>query len=656
MNSLNTLGNKVKGPILILGAGGFIGANLFNRLCQTRPDIFGVARQLNWRLAQSPIQQVLIGDLNQPQFFDQLLDLVKPQTIIDCVGYGGYPFQTNIASIFNTNVTRVAMTLNRLKDCRFGAYVYCGTSSEYGETSILPPEDTASNPNSFYAASKAGATDIISYSGKYLKIPCINLRLYSVYGPWEEPTRLIPQIIIQGEQGKLPNLAAADISRDFVYVDDACESILLAGHLLTPDLYGSSINIASGIETTLKEVAATSKRLFKIADDPQYSYPPRSWDTLHWQGKSDKAKQKLGWQSTTLFAEGLKKTQLWFQSCTCKPIYLSADQTIPPVKLQGLSAIIACYQDGPAISIMYERLIQVFKQLNLDYEIIFVNDGSPDQCEAEILKISREDSRVMGITHSRNFGSQSAFLSGLQLASKETMVLLDGDLQDPPELIPAFLQQFRAGYAIVYGRREKREGHFIWNIAANLFYRLLNHFSEVPIPLFAGDFGLIDRRVANHILSFPERDFFLRGIRAYVGFKQTGVDYVRPKRQFGTSTNSFLRYIGWAKKGILSFSNRPLHMLSWGGILLLMLSAGGASLQIFLKLMYPELVPRSVTTLILVIMFFGSLNLFGIAVIGEYIGYIFNEVKKRPRFIRESLLIAGEKKALGNDPQKLHTL
>ncbi len=209
----------------------------------------------------------------------------------------------------------------------------------------------------------------------------------------------------------------------------------------------------------------------------------------------------------------------------------------------------ACYRDNQAIPIMYQRLKDTFAKLNVDHEIIFVNDGSPDDSEEVIRAISQNDRRVRGISHSRNFGSQAAFRSGMEIATKNSCVLLDGDLQDPPELIESMLGKWREGYDVVYGRRVKREAPLLMQFAYKAFYRLFDYFSYVSIPHDAGDFSLMDKRVVQAVLSFPERDLFLRGVRAFAGFKQTGIDYVRPERMFGVTTNSLLKNIGWAKKG-----------------------------------------------------------------------------------------------------------
>jgi dolichol-phosphate mannosyltransferase len=309
---------------------------------------------------------------------------------------------------------------------------------------------------------------------------------------------------------------------------------------------------------------------------------------------------------------------------------------------KSITSVVACYNDERAIPIMYERLVATFRKIGVDYEIIFVNDGSPDDCAGAILQITARDPRVIGITHSRNFGSQMAFRSGMEIATKDACVLLDGDLQDPPELIEQFYQQWQAGYDVVYGRRIKREMPMAWGVLYKAFYRVFAAFSYVNIPLDAGDFSLIDKRVVGWLLTCPERDLFMRGLRAYVGFKQTGVDYIRPERMFGASTNNLFRNIAWAKRGIFSFSNTPLTMLTAGGIIMLALSGALGLVSILIRVFAPQLAPRGATTILLSILFFGALNLFAIGLVGEYVAKIMEEVKGRPRLIRSVLLRNGE--------------
>ena len=290
---------------------------------------------------------------------------------------------------------------------------------------------------------------------------------------------------------------------------------------------------------------------------------------------------------------------------------------------------------------MHERLVALFNRLGLDYEIIFVNDCSPDNSAEVIRHITSSDPHVIGITHSK-FCSQSAFKSGMAMASKEACVLLDGDLQDPPEIIEDFVREWRAGADVVYGRRIKREMPVMLEACYRAFYRLFSALSEVPIPKDAGDFSLMDRCVVYWILQCQERDAFLRGLRAYVGFKQVGVDYIRPEWMFGVSTNNWIKNIGWAKKGIFSFSRIPLHMLTALGGFTCVGTFVLALFSVTLRLTAPELVPKGMTFLSLLVMFFGSFAILGIGLLGEYIGKIFEESKARPPFIRRDVIVHGE--------------
>jgi dolichol-phosphate mannosyltransferase len=298
---------------------------------------------------------------------------------------------------------------------------------------------------------------------------------------------------------------------------------------------------------------------------------------------------------------------------------------------------------------MYQRLKATFAKLNVDHEIVFVNDGSPDDSEEVIRAISQNDRRVRGISHSRNFGSQAAFRSGMEIATKNSCVLLDGDLQDPPELIEAMVAKWREGYDVVYGRRVKRQAPLLMQFAYKAFYRLFDYFSYVRIPHDAGDFSLMDKRVVQAVLTFPERDLFLRGVRAYTGFRQTGIDYTRPERMFGVTTNSLFKNIGWAKKGILSFSYAPLNILSASGFILLAASGLLVLLQIAARLLFPGSAPKGATTLLIAILFFGSMNLFAVSLVGEYVAKIFEEVKRRPHFIRRSVIKEGEVRFAASD-------
>ena len=471
-----------------------------------------------------------------------------------------------------------------------------------------------------------------------------NLRLYSVYGPFEDSSRLIPVLCEASLRGELPVLARAEVTRDFVHVDDVVEAFADTAQMMGPDLAGESINIGSGTPTTLAVLADLAITSFGLNAEPRFNPAAgRAWDTDNWYAETNKAKRLLGWSAKINLADGLKQTRDWWQAHLVNADFKRlTKRTQPRKEKNSISAVIACYRDAQAIPIMHERLVVVFQQLGLDYEIIFVNDNSPDDSAEVIREISARDPHVIGITHSRNFGSQAAFRSGMGLASKEAVVLMDGDLQDPPELIKAFVERWRAGADVVYGRRIKREMPGLLEACYRSFYRVCAIMSEVPVPKDAGDFSLIDRTVVYWLLQCQERDSFLRGLRAYVGFRQEGVDYVRPERMFGVSTNNWIKNIGWAKKGIFSFSRMPLHLLTAMGGIATFVTILLATFTILVRLFDAESTPKGVTFLSLLVMFFGSFTLLGIGLLGEYIGKILEETKARPPFIRRSLIVRGE--------------
>ncbi len=301
-----------------------------------------------------------------------------------------------------------------------------------------------------------------------------------------------------------------------------------------------------------------------------------------------------------------------------------------------ISVVIACYRDAQAIPIMYRRLTRVFQRLRVDYEIIFVNDGSPDQTEVILKNLVSSDQHVVAINHSRNFSSQMAFTSGMNLATGDAVVFMDGDLQDPPEIIPLFWEKYLKGNDVVYGIRVKRDEVWYMQFLYKLFYRFFRKLAYVHMPVDAGDFSLIDRRVIEELKKFPERDRFIRGLRAWVGFTQIGVAYVRPQRMFGHSTNNFFKNFRWAIKGIFSFSYMPLEMITNLSLIVGIAAFLGIIWQVINRILDPS-TPRGISTIIVVVLFLGAVQLLGISILGEYLMKIFEEVKQRPPYIVKSI-------------------
>ena len=641
--SLDVHIQALKGPVIVTGASGFIGANLFKILIAHRKDVFAVVRrEKGWRLAEIDDEHIIAVDLNDSAASKNLVNSLSPQTVFDCASYGAYSFEEDPALIYKTNFQSLVDLVSMLSANSVAAYIHAGSSSEYGTNSAAPMELDRCEPNSHYAVSKVAAATYLRYMGKERKFPAINLRLYSVYGPLEDSSRLIPNLLRHALVGKLPPFVDPNTSRDFVYVDDVCAAFIMAATKMQPEFYGESFNIGSGIKTTISDLAEVTRSVFDVTEEPQYGkMEGRAWDLAEWYSNPEKAKTLLGWEPAYDLSAGLMTSANWVRQLSDTE-FRAGTKKNSANKKRSISAIIACYMDGQAIPVMYRRLTDTFQKIGIDYEIIFVNDGSPDNSAEIIRELSITDSRVIGISHSRNFGSQMAFRSGMELSTKQGVVLLDGDLQDPPELIEQFYPQWEQGYDVVYGRRVRRDMPWYWGILYKLFYRIFAAFSYIKIPHDAGDFSLIDRRVVGWMLKCPERDLFMRGIRAYVGFGQTGVDYVRPERMFGKSTNNLIKNMDWAKKGILSFSNTPLTILTALGVVLLGASFVLAIAVALLRIFFPDIAPRGVTTLLIVILAFGSLNLFAIGLVGEYVAKIMAEVKGRPRLIRAALIRNGK--------------
>lgn len=315
-------------------------------------------------------------------------------------------------------------------------------------------------------------------------------------------------------------------------------------------------------------------------------------------------------------------------------------------RTRKVSAIVACYKDAQAIPIMAERLVATFEKIGCDHEVIFVNDGSPDDSQDVLEKLAATSPKLKAITHSRNFGSQAAFTSGMKRATGDACVLLDGDLQDPPEVIEEFYRVWLEGYDVVYGVRTRREMPFFWEFAYKAFYRVFQRLAYIRVPVDAGDFSLIDRRVMNVLQELPERDRFMRGLRAWTGFKQTGVPYVRPERMFGRSTNNLLSNFRWAKKGIFSFSYIPLEFISIAALLVSLLAIVAIIIQIIGRILDPT-IPQGISTIIVVCLFLGAVQLVSLAFIAEYLAKVFEEVKARPHYIVAKLLNFEEGKPEG---------
>jgi dolichol-phosphate mannosyltransferase len=297
-----------------------------------------------------------------------------------------------------------------------------------------------------------------------------------------------------------------------------------------------------------------------------------------------------------------------------------------------LSVIVPLFNEEEIVATTYSRLEDVLR--DVEHELIFVNDGSKDRTEEILEELIPENSANRIVSFSRNFGHQAAFSAGMANATGDAVVIIDGDLQDPPELILEMLEKWREGFQVIYAQRKKREGEtFFKKFTAKAFYRLLNTFTSVNIPVDTGDYRLMDRVVVDQINNLPERSRFLRGLVCWVGYKQTGVQYDRAERSAGESKYPISKMLRLAMDGITSFSSSPLKLSLIVGFIATGVGFLAGLWALVSKFLYPESTDPGWTSLMITVIFIGGIQLITIGILGEYIGRIYDEVKQRPLYI-----------------------
>lgn len=298
-----------------------------------------------------------------------------------------------------------------------------------------------------------------------------------------------------------------------------------------------------------------------------------------------------------------------------------------------LSVIIPSYNEERNVGIMHERLTKTLSEITDSYEMIFVNDCSKDQTLLRIKELAERDSHVKYLSFSRNFGHQIAVSAGLDFCTGEAVVIIDGDLQDPPELISQMYERYKEGYKVVYAKRKTRDGETWFKKAtAKIFYRLLASMTSIDIPVDVGDFRLIDRVIVEHLRNMPEKSKYIRGQIAWIGYKQTFVEYHRDARLYGTTNYPLKKMLRFALDGITAFSDKPLKIASGLGIFSAIVSLLALVYALVSHFCFHATI-TGWTSLILSVLFIGGVQLITIGIIGEYIARINNDVRNRPLYI-----------------------
>jgi polyisoprenyl-phosphate glycosyltransferase len=298
-----------------------------------------------------------------------------------------------------------------------------------------------------------------------------------------------------------------------------------------------------------------------------------------------------------------------------------------------LSVVIPCYNEIENLNCLFERLTAVLERLNLSYEIVCVNDGSSDNTLKALVQHHQQNPQIKIVNLSRNFGKEIALSAGLDYTSGAAIVPIDADLQDPPELIEQLLEKWREGYDVVCAVRRSRQGEsWLKRATAGAFYRIISGMTPIPIPKDTGDFRLLDRRVVEALKLLPERRRFMKGLFAWVGFKQTAIEYDRDPRYQGISKWNYWKLWNFALEGITSFSFLPLRVWSYIGIGISTISFLYASFLIIRTLILGIDVP-GYASLMVAVLFLGGVQMVSLGFIGEYLGRVYDEVKQRPLYL-----------------------
>ena len=299
-----------------------------------------------------------------------------------------------------------------------------------------------------------------------------------------------------------------------------------------------------------------------------------------------------------------------------------------------VSLIIPVYNEEKSLYELYRRLDSVMNQIEEDTECIFINDGSKDSSLSILRKIHKKDTRIRYISLARNFGHQIAVTAGLNFSQGDSVIILDGDLQDPPELILDMLKKWKESYQVVYAQRTKRKKeNWFKRLSAFLYYRVLKNFADIDIPTDTGDFCLMDRTVVDVLNEMPERNRYVRGLRAWIGFRQTAIPFEREARFAGEVKYTFFKSLSLALNGLVSFSRLPLRLSTYIGILSALLSVFMIFWVLYFRISNPNSSFSGYAIIMIVVFFFGAVQLVSVGILGEYIGRIYEEVKNRPLYI-----------------------
>lgn len=613
--------------VLVTGASGFIGRRLTERLLADGHDVHVVVHMDDSIGAsnQNP------GTLTK-QYYDgntasivSILDTVKPDIVYHLASYFVAEHASgDISRLVESNIAFGAQLLEAMSLSGVTNLVNAGTSWQHGD-------ESAGGPSALYAATKQAFESLVQYYVDKARINAVTLKLFDTYGPDDPRQKIVPLLLRLSEDMTPLDMSPGEQHLNLVYIDDVVSAFIRAGELLAgKEISGyKDFAVRSGDTVSLKELVARFETLCGK------ELP------LNWGGRPYRAREIMtpwkgdilpGWRAEVSLEDGLCGTIESFRANRGK---LSSRQQV------NLSFVVPCFNEAENIPILCQRIVDSVSDHNyIKYNIVIVENGSTDSSAEIIRELHKNNSRIKMVRLSRNFGYQGAITAGLQHASGEWVAVLDGDLQDPPELIANFLEKALEGFDVVYGVKVKRKGSRFKNFLYKTFYHCLSFLAEIEMPKHAGEFCVMHRRVVDIINGMPERQRFIRGLRTWTGFRQTGYSYTREERAHGKSKFSLSGMFGLGIDGILSFSSFPLRITIMLGFITVLASMLLGMVQGVMKALkwldiinITTLLPPGLTQTNLVMSFLFGVTITCLGVVGEYVGRIYNEVKQRPTFL-----------------------